>query len=209
MMSTAGRLTSKRAVTALILGAASVTLVSGSQEWVSGTVNDAVLGVSALQGKGSEVAPGAMAAALVGLASAVVAATSGAAVRVAAAAAALLSAILGVTVILVVLADPGGALGRLAAAGTGRSGLVAAQGRAGSWGWLALTAMLVMAFGGVGALVGGRRWRRLSSRYDSPVANGSLHREPTGESASAWDQLTRGQDPTVARPTAKRPEPDT
>lgn len=193
--------TSKRAVVLLLLAAGSVVLVSGSQQWVSGSVDDAVLGIGRVQGRGSEVAPGAMAAALVGLASAVAAATSGALVRVVAACAALLSAAGGAAAVLVVLADPGGALGRLAATGTGRSGIVAAQGRAGGWAWVALVAMLVMGVGGLGALVGGRGWRRLSSRFDAPVAEGTAPQAPAGESAAAraseWDQLSRGEDPTA------------
>jgi uncharacterized membrane protein (TIGR02234 family) len=201
------RLTGKRTVLLLVLAAASVILVSGSQEWVSGSVDDAVLGASALHGRGSDVAPGALAAALVGLASAVAAATSGALVRVVAACAALLAAVLGATAVVLVLADPGGALGSLAAAGTGRNGTLAAQGRVGSWAWVALAAMLVMGVGGLGALVGGRRWRGLSGRYDAPVSRvradasrqGSAGK-PVSERESAWDQLSRGEDPTTEHP---------
>lgn len=195
------RLTSKRMVLVLVLVSASVILVSGSREWVSGSVDDAVLGASALHGKGSDIAPGALAAALVGLASAVVAATSGTVVRVIAACAALLAAVLGAAVVISVLADPGGALGKLAAAGTGRSGTVAAHGRVGSWAWVALAATLVMGVGGLGALVGGRRWRGLSGRYDAPVAGQASQPDSAGEPAarreSAWDQLSRGEDPTA------------
>ena len=204
-------LTSKRTVLILMLAAASVALVSGSREWVSGSVDDPVLGIGGLQGRGSELAPGAMAAALVGMASAVAAATSGTVVRVVAACAALLSAVLGVTTILVVVADPGSALGRLAAAGTGRSGIVTAEGRADGWAWVALVAMVVMGLGGLVALVGGRRWRALPSRYDAPARERAPLQESAGEpssgGATAWDQLSRGEDPTVVRPPARRPAP--
>ena len=212
------RLTSKRLVFLLMSAAASTILVSGSREWVSGSVEDAVLGAAALQGKGSDIAPGAMAAALVGLASAVAAATAGTVVRVVAACAALLASVLGTAVVISVMADPGGALGKLAAAGTGRTGTVAAQGRVGGWAWLALAATLVLGAGGLAALVGGRRWRGLSSRYDAPVpiqaaqaAQAAQAPQPhaAGVSAagheSAWDQLSRGEDPTVEHPTAGLP----
>jgi uncharacterized membrane protein (TIGR02234 family) len=196
-------LTSKRIVLVLVLSAGCVILVAGSREWVSGSVQDGVLGASALHGRGSDIAPGALAAALVGLASAVAAATSGTVVRVVAACAALLAAVLGATVVISVLADPGGALGRLAAAGTGRSGTVAAYGRAGAWAWVALAAMLAMGVGGLGALVGGRHWRGLSSRYDAPVAGPASRpdsaREPAPRQESAWDQLSRGEDPTAEK----------
>ena len=195
------RLTGKRTVVVLVLMSASVILVSGSREWVSGSVGDASLGASVLHGRGSDIAPGALAAALVGLASAVAAATSGKVVRVIAACSALLAALLGAGVIILVLADPDAALGGLAAAGTGRSGTVAAHGQAGSWAWVALTAMLTMGLGGIGALVGSPRWDGLPSRYDAPVAGG----EPEPGSAvrldrrreSEWDQLSRGKDPTA------------
>jgi hypothetical protein len=182
-------LTSKRTVLVVVLGSASLILVSGSREWVSGSTSDIVLGASALHGKGSDIAPGALAAALVGLASAVAAATAGAVVRVIATCCALMAAVLGAAVVISVLVDPGGALGKLAAAGTGRSGTLAAHGRVGIWAWVALAAMFVMGAGAVGALVGGRRWHGLSSTYDAG--------EPPATRGSAWDQLTRGEDPTA------------
>ena len=57
-----GRLTSKRVVLLLVIVSTTLILVSGSREWVSGSVQDAVLGSNALHGKGSDLAPGAMAA---------------------------------------------------------------------------------------------------------------------------------------------------
>lgn len=192
------RLTSKRTVLVLVLAAASVVLVSGSREWVSGSVDDVVLGASALHGVGSDVAPGALAAALVGMASAVAAATSGRVVRVVAACSAVMAAVLGATVVISVLVDPSGALAGLAAAGTGRSGSLAAQGHVGVWAWAALAAMLVMGIGGLGALAGGRRWQGLPSRYEAgePAAG-----HPSA--VSTWDQLSRGEDPTAEHPTAE------
>jgi hypothetical protein len=140
---------------------------------------------------------------MVGLASAVAAGTAGAVVRVIAACAALLAAVLGAAVMVGVLADPSAALSALAAAGTGRGGTVAAHGQAGGWAWVALGASLAMGVGGLGALVGGRRWRGLSSRYDAPVAGETLDPDPAGEPAagqeSAWDRLSRGEDPTAWR----------
>jgi uncharacterized membrane protein (TIGR02234 family) len=183
------RLSAKRTVLVVMLVAASIILISGSQEWVSGSTGDVGLGAGALQGRGSDVASGAMAAALVGLASAVVAATSGTVVRAVAAFCALMAAVLGATVIILVLVDPNGALGNLAAASTGRSGTLAAHGQAGIWAWAALAAMIVMGLGGLGALVGRQRWRGLSARYDSG--------EPPAGHGSAWDQLSRGEDPTA------------
>lgn len=197
-------LTSKRVVLVLMLVSASVILVSGSREWVSGSAGDAVLGASVLHGRGSDIAPGALATALVGLASAVAAATAGTVVRVIAAWSAMLAAVLGAVVIIAILADPGTALGTLAATGTGRSGSVAAHGQAGSWAWVALSATLVLGFGGLFALVGASRWNGLSSRYDPPVAGQTVQTsqlssagDPGRRRELEWDQLSRGEDPTI------------
>lgn len=197
-------LTSKPMVLVLMLVSASVILISGSREWVSGSAGDAVLGASALHGTGSDIAPGALAAALVGLASAVAAATAGTVVRVIAAGSAMLAALLGAVVIISILADPGGVLGTLAAVGTGRTGSVVAQGQAGSWAWVALSATLVMGVGGLFALVGASRWKGLSSRYDPPVAGQTSRTsrlsstgEPGRRRELEWDQLSRGEDPTI------------
>ncbi|MDQ1483725.1 MAG: hypothetical protein QOF35_1801 [Actinomycetota bacterium] len=179
----------KRTVLVVLLAAACVTLVSGSQAWVSGSVDDAGLGASLLRGKGSDIAPAALAAAVVGLASAVATATSGARVRILAACSALSASLLGVAVVASVLLDPGGALGRLAAAGTARSGTLVTHGRAGIWAWVALVAMLVMGLASLGALVAGRTWHGLPSRYDAG--------KPKAGQASAWEQLSRGEDPTA------------
>jgi uncharacterized membrane protein (TIGR02234 family) len=195
------RLASKRVVIVLVLVSASAILVSGSREWVSGSVGDVSLGAVVLHGKGSDIAPGALAAALVGLASAVALATSRGASRAIAACSALLASVLGAGVIISVLADPDRALGGLAAAGTGRSGTVAAQGLVGSWAWVGLAAMLVMGLGGLGALVGSRRWRGPSSRYDAPAASWTSQPgsavQMGGRPESEWDKLSRGEDPTT------------
>lgn len=196
-------LTSKRMVLVLMLMSASVILISGSRVWVSGSAGDAGLGASVLNGRGSDVAPGALAAALVGLASAVAAATAGRVVRVIAACSAMLAAVLGVAVIIAMLADTGGALGTLAASGTGRSGSVVAHGQAGGWAWVALSATLVMGLGGLAALVGASRWNGLSSKYDPPVAGQTARTSPPSSTDDLghrreveWDQLSRGEDPT-------------
>jgi hypothetical protein len=111
----------------------------------------------------------------------------------------VLAAALGVAVIVSVLVDPAAALGRLASTGTGRSGAQAAQGQIGGWLWAALVAMVVMGLAGVAALIGGPRWSGLSSTYDAgegspPTAR---RRGATREAGSAWDQISRGDDPTL------------
>ena len=212
------RLASKRTVLLLVLLAAGVLLVSGSRVWVNGSVDDPVLGASILHGTGSQVARGVLAAALVGAAAVVAAATSGRIVRRLAAIVVVLAGALGAAVIGSVVADPDGALGRLAATGTGRTGDVPAHGSVTLWVWVAALAAVVLTLAGVAALVGAGRWSGLSSRYDAPSADGAApgadgvasgadgavpDAAPTSEQAvrrsreSAWEQLSRGEDPTA------------
>ncbi|MGZ4600695.1 MAG: Trp biosynthesis-associated membrane protein [Oryzihumus sp.] len=218
------RLTSKRVVLLLVLLGAGVLLVTGSRTWLEGSVSDAVLGASMVHGTGSKVAPGVLAAALVGAASAVAAATAGRVVRVVASVAALLAGVLALVVIGIVVADPGAALGRLAASSTGRTGSVPAHGTLTVWVWVAGLAALAVTLGGLAALAGGRRWAGLSSRYDVPspaaAAVPGSHddagspgagspggaREPESGASpaprrperevSAWERISRGEDPT-------------
>ena len=201
-----GRLTSKRAVLLLVLLTAGVLLVSGSRVWVNGSVDDPVLGAGSLHGTGSQVARGVLAAALVGAAAVVAAATSGRVVRRLASAVVVLAGALGAAVTVSVIGDPDGALGRVAATGTGRTGDVPAHGSVTLWVWVAALATLLMALGGVAALVGAGRWSGLSSRYDAPSAAGESAGD-VGAAApeqavrrsreSAWEQLSRGEDPAT------------
>ena len=188
------RLTSKRTVLLLVLLAAGVLLVSGSRVWVNGSVDDPVLGASILHGTGSQVARGVLAAALVGAAAVVAAATSGRIVRRLAATVVVLAGALGAAVIGSVVADPDGALGRLAATGTGRTGDVPAHGSVTLWVWVAALAAVVMTLAGVAALVGAGRWSGLSSRYDAPSADGAA---PGADGALPV--------PTAPSPTPRRP----
>lgn len=203
------RLTRKRTVLLLVLLGAAVLLVSGSRVWVEGRVDDPVLGASVLHGTGSKLARGVLAAALVGAAAAVAAATAGRAVRVVAAVATVVAALLGAVVVVRLLTDPSTALGELAATSTGRTGRIHATGSTTVWPWIALVACVAMGLGGVAALVGGGRWRGLSSAYDAPVAaagggaggGGAADQtdrvQPQARPVSAWEQLSQGEDPTA------------
>ena len=110
-------------------------------------------------------------------------------VRVVVACCTALAAILGVVAVILVLVDPGGALGALVAAGAGRTGSLTVHGRVGLW--VVLAAMLVMGIGAVAALVGGWRWRGCGSWYEAVA--------PTARGGSTWDQLSRGEAPTAGQ----------
>ena len=106
---------------------------------------------------------------------------------------------LGTAVIVSVVADPDGALGRVAATGTGRTGDVPAHGSVTPWVWIAALAGVGMTVAGVAALAGAGRWSGLSSRYDAPSGGDAARPEQAARRSkeSAWEQLSRGEDPTA------------
>lgn len=192
------RLTDKSTVVLLAVLGAAVLLVSGGRTWVTGTVDDAVLGASRIEGTGSEVASGVIALALAAGAAALVTATSGAVVRrVTVVLLGLAGLGLGFYVVRVLL-DPGAALGAVAARATGRTGTIETSASVTVWAWVAAGAVLLLLLSGACALVGARRWSGLSSRYDAPEADGVAPAAGSrGERvASDWERLTAGEDPT-------------
>lgn len=214
-------LTGKRGVVALALAGALVLVASASRTWVSGTVDDAVLGASRVSATGSQLAPGLVAIALAGAAAALAAITSGRLVR------RISIVVLGVAalgaggLVVAVLADPAGRLGGVAARSTGRTGSVETHASTGAWPWLALAGAALLLAAAVAAWVGAGRWRGLSARYETPVggatevgvrgaaAPGSVAEARAGARgqrvASAWESLDAGVDPT--EPTAEPPAP--
>jgi len=199
--------TSKATVLFAALGGAAVVLVSATQAWVHGTVTDTVLGTMPAQGTGSQVAPTAVAGALVAGAAAVVSGTSGAVVRRVAAMGMLLGALLCAVAVAAVAADPGGALRRASSTALGRRDTLHAIAQTGPWLWVAGAAALLVATAALCGVAGAGRWRALSSRYDAPserpasVAR-SVYRPPT-----PWDRLSQGGDPTDD-PTLSGPDAD-
>lgn len=204
------RLTRKSTVVLLAVLGAALLLVSGSRVWVDGTVDDAVLGASRVAGKGSDVAPGVVALALVAGAAALATATSGRVVR------RVTVAVLGLSTVglgyLVghVLAHPSAALGSVAAKAAGRSGSLETHAAATVWPWLAMAATVLLAVTTVMAAVGARQWQGLSARYENRPATApgqpghQAGHQPGRERPGArgervtsdWDQLSAGVDPT-------------
>lgn len=180
-----------------VLGAA-VLVISGSRVWVSGTVNDAVLGASRINGTGSDVASGVVALALVAGAAAIATTTSGRVVR------RVTVVLLGLAttglafVTLHVVADPSAALGSIAAHSTGRTGYIETHASVTVWPWIALLAIAVLALTTAAAFLGARRWQGLSSRYEAPASSTDTDvRGVRGERVTSdWDQLSAGVDPT-------------
>jgi len=85
-------------------------------------------------------------------------------------------------------------------------------------GWQALVILGALAMIGAGALVVWRAGRMavMSARYDSPTASagrlrpgirsGRLPRSGAADSASIWEALSRGEDPTTVETGSQRPE---
>jgi uncharacterized membrane protein (TIGR02234 family) len=81
------------------------------------------------------------------------------------------------------LADSGRAAGAAAVTATGHPG----------WPLLAAAGGLLLALGGLAALVRSRAWPTMSARYETPAARTDRPRTD----AAVWDALDRGDDPTV------------
>ena len=94
----------------VVLGAL-VVIVTTSRTWLTGSVDDVVLGQSAVSATGSEVAGGVVALALVVVAGAVASAAAGSRARVVALVLTVLASLGGVALVARVLLDPEGALG--------------------------------------------------------------------------------------------------
>ena len=172
-----------------------VLLVSGSRSWVTGTVDDPVLGASRITGSGSQVAPGVVALALVAAAAALASATSGPAVRRVTLVVLGLAGLAEGFVAVRVLLDPSGVLGAVAARSTGRTGSVETHATATSWPWLAVVASVLLLASAVCGWLGARHWRGLGARYETP---GGTSTGARGQRVgSDWDRLDAGDDPTT------------
>ncbi len=188
-------LSAKGPVVLLALVGAGGLLAAGFRPWVTGAVDDAVLGATRVSATGAEVAPGLSALALVLAAAAVAVVATGRVARVVALLA--WAAVLAGAVVLAVrvIADPAGVLGPVAASRVGRTGSVESVAHPTAWPWVALGALALATVALVGAVAGTRRWGGLSRRYEVPAEDHVGG--PRGERvASAWDELSAGRDPT-------------
>lgn len=191
------RLARRGPVALLGIVGAFALLATAFRPWVTGAVDDAVLGATRIGATGDEVAPGLTAVALAVAAAAVATVASGRITRVVAVVgwAGLLLVATGLTVR--VLLDPDGVLGPVGAARVGRTGSVETLASPTAWPWLALVALAVAAVGLVAGVVGLRSWGGPSSRYEVPAGEDADVAGPRGERVgSDWDELSAGRDPT-------------
>ena len=174
------RLTSKRAVSAAVAVPALVLLLATTRTWITGRSTEPLLGGGAVSATGSQVAPGVVALALVCLVALVTTLTGGPVVRRVSSVVLVLAAAGSVALTAAPLADPEQALGRVAAAGLGRTGVVRTTAEVSGWAWTALVAGVVLFLASLLAAVAAGRWSGLSSRFEVPVDE-SGDAPPAGE----------------------------
>jgi uncharacterized membrane protein (TIGR02234 family) len=197
------RWSAKGVVVLLALTAAGLLLVSAFRPWVTGAVDDAVLGATRISATGAEVAPGLTAVALAIAAAAIAIVAAGRIARFVAVVAYAMCGVVAVALAVRVLLDPEAVLGPVAAARVGRTGSVETVADPTTWPWVALLACAVAVLGLVGAGVGMRRWGGPSPRYEVPEGSTGETAGPRGERvASDWDELSAGRDPTDVGPDA-------
>ena len=188
------RPTGKLFVVLVALVGALVLLASGGRTWLTGTVDDAVLGASRVTATGTEVASGLVALALVAAAAAIASTTSGPVMRRVTLAVLALAALGEAIVAGRVALDPGTALGTVAARSAGRTGTLETHAGTTAWPWLALVACALLLLAAVTGWVGAARWRGLGARYETPTTTAGARGQRVG---SDWDRLDAGDDPTL------------
>lgn len=177
-----------------------LTAVAARRPWVRGTVDDAMVGGSLQEATGEEAVTGFVALGLVILAGAVAAAATRRLGRRVAAVLVLLASLGMAGLVLRVILDPGGVLGAITAASTGRTGALSASGETTVWAYVALLPVLGGLLTAALAWRGARSWPEPSAAYDRP---GSERPGRRGERvATDWDRLSEGEDPTTDRGTA-------
>lgn len=102
---------------------------------------------------------------------------------------------------LAVVRTPVSALEQAVTAATGRTGVRGVGASVTLWPWLGVASGVLIALGGVLAVVRARSWRGLSARYETTTPNPPVSAsEPLSDAdvdpGLAWDALSRGEDPT-------------
>jgi uncharacterized membrane protein (TIGR02234 family) len=192
-------LTRKPVVVLLAIAAGIVLLAAGRADWITGTV-DGVAGPVRSSATGSEAAPGLAGIALVAMAAAIAATTSGRIARWICLAVLGLVAAGVVALSLRAVLDAPAVLGSVAATHSGGTGALEATGSATTWPWVAVVAAGLLAISCIGGVVGGRRWGGLGGKYERPGGDpdaGDVSGARGERVASDWDRVTLGDDPSV------------
>ena len=188
------------AVLLVALGGGLVLLTAGRTWLRVAPVLDTALFARTVAVSGREAAPAAAALGLVALAGAVALLTSGALVRRVVAAVLVLTGAGGVAVTVAFLREPRGAAREAVARATGVAGTGGFTFDQTAWPVLCGAGAVLVAAGGLVALVTAGRWGGPSRRYETAAAGPT---SAIGAEASrrdraydAWDALSEGADPT-------------
>lgn len=181
----------------LCLLGAFLVLVAAGNDWFTASVSSPVLGARELGVTGTDVAPGARALGLVGLAGVVAIAATKRWGRVAVG---LLLTLVGVGVVVLVAVVLGDSFARVQDAQVVRDagGLDGESVRRTLWSYACALGGLFLACAGVLVAGRGRRWAALSQRYDAPAARAQEPGDVAGprQERELWEALDRGEDPT-------------
>lgn len=202
------------AVAAGVAVGAGLMLLSVSRPWVHATLQDALAGRLTVDADGRQAAPVVAAVALVALAGAIAVLTLRTIGRFVAGLLLVVSGTAAAAAALDVVRSPSDALRSAVSDVTGRTGEALPAATQTVWPWVAVAGAVLVALGGVLAVVRARRWGGLSGRYDAPAAGKDGRTSPRGDGSveteagadvrgeargpgDPWDQLSRGEDPTA------------
>lgn len=184
-----------------------VLLVSASRPWVSGTTADPVLGASTVTATGSQLGALAVGGALLAGAGLVAGLLGSRRVRLLAAACLLLAAGMAAWQAVAAVLDPVGGLEPVVAERTARSGatgsVTAATATAGTW--MAGAAALALVMAAAGCLAHGLAGPSAPQRPGGGPPAPARQRGGEPRDGTAWDRLSRGEDPTAQEPPEDRP----
>lgn len=177
------------------LAGALLVFVGSQQIWVTGSWQDPVLGTSALEVTGSQAGGTLTAGALLAGAALLAGLVGSRPVRLAAAVCLAGGAALVSGPALRAVTDPGGVGQDLVAEQPGAAGLTVEvlDATATAWPWLALGGAVLILLGALGAAL----WWWLSAPSRTSTATQRAGRPRQARPVDPWDQLTRGDDPTV------------
>lgn len=190
------------------LAAGAALLGAGAQTWVQAAGLDG-LADTTVATSGNDAAAVVPAMALVGMAGGAALSIARRFARTVIAALLVLAGLAGAVSAVHVAADPARAAQSVVGEATGTTA-AAAQYLVTVWPWIAVAVSLALAASGLAVLVLGRHWAGTSRRYDSAVpadaASNTQARDTDAATAreraedldeiDAWDQLSRGHDPT-------------
>lgn len=179
----------------LLLVAAAVTGATTMPAWFRATGTSALAGDVEVAVTGSQAAPGVLAAAVVLLAAAGAVGLVG---RVARWVVVVVVAVAGVVVVasvVAVLQDPEPVATVVVAAATGVSALTGPVAVT-PWPWVASAVGLLDVLAGIGLACASARWGATTRRHVPTTA--ATAAGEVDDDRSAWDALTRGDDPTAS-----------